>query len=288
MVNFDLIVARNLEHLLELLAANPEARMVAGATDFIPFVLAGKWRPQLAVDITGVQELRGWRSAGGWLEIGPLVTHSELAGSALLRQKAVALAEAAASVGDPLIRARATVGGNICTGSPAADTVPALLVLGAEVSLLSQAGSRSLPLTAFLTGPGKTALRPGEVLAAIRFPIPTERTGTAFLKLGKRQAMAISVANAAALVEVDQGRITACRLALGAQAPTVVRCSAVEAHLTNAAWDVASLALSAALVLDAICPIDDVRASAGYRRAVAPELARRVLAQAGERIEQQR
>jgi CO/xanthine dehydrogenase FAD-binding subunit len=284
MNDFDLVVARDLQHLLTLLAQDPEARMVAGATDFIPFVQAGKWRPRVAVDITGVQELRGWRSADGWVEIGPLVTHSDLASSALLRQTAAALAEAAASVADPLIRARATLGGNICTASPAADTVSALFILEAEVTLLSQAGSRCLPLSAFLIGPGKTALRPGEVLAAIRFPIPSPHTGTAFLKLGRRQAMAISVAHAAALVELDGGRITACRLALGALAPTVVRCSAVEAYLKNKPWDPAGLAEATALVSEAIRPIDDVRASAGYRRAVAPELARRVLVQAGEKI----
>jgi len=284
MQDFDLVVARDLQHLLALLTHDPGARIVAGATDFIPFVQAGKWRPRLAVDITRVQELRGCRSTDGWVEVGPLVTLGELSGSEFLRQKVVALAEAAASMADPLIRTRATIGGNICTASPAADTVPALLILGAELTLLSQAGSRCLPLSTFLIGPGKTALRPGEVLAAIRFPIPTARTGTAFLKLGKRQAMAISVANAAALVELDGAQITACRLALGALAPTVVRCPAVETSLKNKPWDPASLAEVAALASEAISPIDDVRASASYRRLVAPELARRVLLQAGEKI----
>jgi len=287
MFDFEVVVARDLQHLLALLAHDPDARIVAGATDFIPFVNAGKWRPRLAIDITGVQELRGCWPADGWVEIGSLVTHSELSGSAFLRQKAAALAEAAAAVADPLIRARATIGGNICTASPAADIVPALFILGAELTLLNQAGSRRLPLSAFLIGPGKTALRPGEVLAAIRFPVPTARTGTAFLKLGRRQAMAISVANAAAFVELDDGRITACRLALGALAPTVVRCAAVEAYLKNKRWNAASLAESAALVFEAICPIDDVRASASYRRAIAPQLAQRVLVEAGEKIGRQ-
>jgi CO/xanthine dehydrogenase FAD-binding subunit len=282
MRDFDLVVGWNLQHLLALLADNPDAQIVAGATDLIPFVQAGKWRPRLVVDITGVRELGGYHSSDGWVEIGPLVTHGELANSTLLRKEAAALAEAAASVGDPMIRNRATIGGNICTASPAADTVPALLILGTELTLLSQTGSRCLPLSEFLIGPGKSALRPGEVLAAIRFPIPAARTGTAFLKLGKRQAMAISVANAAALVERDGARITSCRLALGALAPTAVRCPAVEASLKNKPWDSAGLAEAAALASEAISPIDDVRASASYRRLVAPELARRVLVQAGE------
>jgi CO/xanthine dehydrogenase FAD-binding subunit len=287
MVDFDVIVVRDLQQLLEVLASEPDARIVAGATDFIPFVQAGKWRPRLAVEITGVEELRGHRLTDGWLEIGPLVTHRELASSALLREKAAALAEAAQSVGDPLIRARATIGGNICTGSPAADAVPALLVLGAQLTLLSQTSSRCVPLSEFLVGPGKTALRPGEVLAAIRFPVDSASAGTAFVKLGRRQAMAISVANAAAYVEMDGDRITACRVALGSLAPTVVRCSAMEAHLIGKLWDAGALAGSAAMVSEAVRPIDDVRASASYRRAVAPDLARRALVQAGEKIGRQ-
>ena len=169
---FDLAVARDLPHLLDLLADHPTARPVAGATDFIPFVQAGKWRPDLAVDITGIADLHYLRSAGGFLEIGPLVTHAELAGSTTVRSHALALAQAAESVADLQIRGRATVGGNICTASPAADTVPALLALDAEVVLTSRGGTRRLALESFLRGPGRTALGPGEILTGIRFPIP--------------------------------------------------------------------------------------------------------------------
>ena len=229
---FDLAVARDLPHLLDLLADHPTARLIAGATDFIPFVQAGKWRPDLAVDITGIADLHYLRSAGGFLEIGPLVTHSELAGSTTVRSHALALAQAAESVADQQIRGRATVGGNICTASPAADTVPALLALDAELVLTSRGGTRRLALESFLRGPGRTALAPGEILTGIRFPIPGPRSGSAFVKLGRRSAMAISIVNAAAVIVLDSaGRPAAARLALGSVAPTVVRCRAAETAL---------------------------------------------------------
>ena len=280
---FDLAVARDLPHLLDLLADHPTARPVAGATDFIPFVQAGKWRPDLAVDITGIADLHHLRIAAGFLEIGPLVTHGELAGSTLVRKHALALAQAAESVADLQIRGRATVGGNICTASPAADTVPALLALDAEVVLTSRGGIRRLALESFLRGPGRTALGPGEILAGVRFPILGPQAGSSFVKLGRRSAMAISIVNAAAVIVLDSaGRLAAARLALGSVAPTVVRCRAAEAALAAGGGAVmasvpAAFTAAASLVTGTIRPIDDVRASAAYRIAVAPEIARRAL-----------
>jgi len=278
--DFDLVIARSLPHLLELLVQNAEARIVAGATDFIPFVRAGRWLPQLAVDISRLEELRYLREADGWLEIGALTTHCELVSSPLLRQRAPVLAEAAGCIADPQVRARATLGGNLCTASPAADTAPALLVLDAEVTLLSQGGERRLPLDAFLRGPGETALAPGEVLAGVRFPIPPAGAGMAFLKLGRRKAMAISVANAAALLAHENERIGQARLALGAVAPTAVRCPAAERFVVGRQPDETLFAAAADRVLETIRPISDVRASAAYRRLVAVTLARRALIQA--------
>ena len=283
MYDFDLVVARDLDQLMGILAANPNARLVAGATDFIPFVRAGKWQPRLAIDITGINELRFCRLVNGWIELGPLVTHAEMAASPLLRSHAAALAEAAASVADPSIRGRATLGGNICTASPAADTVPALLVLDTELVLANAYGTRRLALVDFLKGPGRTSLASGEALVAVRFPLPG--AGTRFLKLGRRQAMAISVVNAAALVRTADGTVLEGRLALGAVAPTVVRCRPAERCLVNAPVQnpilaAAAFAAAAHRVTETISPIDDVRASGRYRQVVAVELARRALAEA--------
>lgn len=290
MSEFDLIIARDLRHLLESLAERPDSRIVAGATDFIPLVGAGKWKPRRVIDITRVQELHFIRRMPGWLCLGPLTTHGEAAESPCIKRIATALAEACASVADPLIRGRATLGGNLCTASPAADSVPAMLALGAELRLASLDGERRLPLEKFLIGPGKTALLPGEVLAEICLPVSPGPVGSGFFKLGRRRAMAISVANAAAWIRVDAGTIFDIRLALGSVAPTVVRCRKAEAALRGRrVIDIEARASEdgdwLGVVRDDISPIDDVRASGAYRRRVAAPLVQRMVAKALERAE---
>ncbi len=151
------------------------------------------------------------------------------------------------------------------------------------MELVSAAGERRVPLGAFLLGPGKTALRTGEALTGIRFRELAPGSGTRFLKLGRRQAMAISVANVAALVQTSDAQIVTVRLAMGSVAPTAVRCGPAEAYLEGLSPDPLSFAAAAARVSETICPIDDVRASAAYRRFVAVELARRALVEACER-----
>ena len=267
--------------------------MVAGATDFVPLVRAGRWRTSLAVDISRLDELRYIRPVDGGLEIGALTTHAALMRSRLVQQHAPVLAEAARQVAGPQVQARATLGGNICTASPAADTVPALLVLDAIAVLVSPEGQRRLPLVEYLTGPGQTARRPGEMLQGIALPPPPPGAGMAFEKLGKRKALIISVVNAAALLIPEGGRsaglqgirIGEARLALGAVAPTVVRCGAAEAFLVGQEPSEALFAAAAERVEDSIQPIGDVRASAEYRRVAAVALARRALARAWEACE---
>jgi CO/xanthine dehydrogenase FAD-binding subunit len=150
------------------------------------------------------------------------------------------------------------------------------------VRLVSQDGERSLPLSEFVTGPGQTARRPGELLKSVWIPCPPAGAGTAFEKLGKRRALIISIVNAAALLVLREGRIGEARLALGAVAPTVVRCTAAEEWLLGKAPDPELLKQAAQRVLEAIRPIGDVRASAGYRRSAAVGLARRALLRASE------
>jgi len=283
MFGFDLVVSRSVAHALEVLADHPHAMPVAGATDFIPAVRAGRWRPQLAVDISRLEDLRYLDRSGSSLEIGALTSHAELASSPLVRQFIPVLAEAAGCVGDGQVRARATLGGNLCTASPAADTVPALLVLDASVRLLSRAGERCLRLEDFLQGPGRTALAPGELLAGVTVPLPPAGSGMAFEKLGRRKVLACSVVNAAALLAPlgglagEEGCIHHARLALGAVAPVAVRCRPSEECLVGRPPDAAVFDEAAAAAVRSIQPIGDVRASAEYRRAVSVPLARRCL-----------
>jgi xanthine dehydrogenase FAD-binding subunit len=290
MTGFDLMVGQSVDHTLEILSEHPGATLVAGATDFIPLVRAGRWRTDLAVDISRLEELRYIRSVDGGLEIGALTTHADLVRSPLVQERASVLAEAAGQVGGPQIQARATLGGNICTASPAADTVPALLVLDAVLLLAGHDGRRRLPLAEYLTGPGQTAGHPGEILQAVHIPPAPKGAGMAFEKLGKRKALIISIVNAGALLVVEgrppgatgTGRILEARLALGAVAPTVVRCIAAEEFLIGQEAKEATFGAAAGKAQQAIQPIGDVRASAVYRRVAAGALAQRVLARAWE------
>lgn len=293
MLDFDLMVPHHLQECIEILAEHPGARLVAGATDFIPLVSAGKWKVDLAIDISHLEELRAFRVERDALYLGSLTTHAEAASSAVIRQRATALAEACASVADPMIRGRATLGGNLCTASPAADSVPALLALGAELCLLSVKGERRLSLDDFLLGPGRTALQPGEVLVEIKLPLLNKvHTASAFIKLGRRMAMAISVANAAAWMHLQENKVESVRVSLGSVAPTVVRSRLLEEALLKCpslelAQKMESIELGAEVwareVRQDISPIDDVRASGAYRRQVAGTLAQRAVRKAWER-----
>jgi xanthine dehydrogenase FAD-binding subunit len=294
MLDFDLVIAKDLGQLLQLLGERPDSRVVAGATDFVPLVGAGKWKPKVAIDISRIEELRGIRYEREGLCIGPLTTHDEAATSVCIKREAQALAEACLSVADPLIRSRATLGGNLCTSSPAADSVPAMLAMGTELKLASLEGSRRMPLTDFLLGPGKNALRSGEIVERIDLPFPSPGSGSAFIKLGRRRAMAISVTNAAAWVHLEGGIIAEARIALGSVGPTVLRCRKAEAALRGRSLaDLMALAPEGgidegewlAIVREDISPIDDIRASGDYRRRVAVPLAQRAVERACERAE---
>jgi len=193
------------------------------------------------------------------------------------------LAQALVDLGSPPIRNMGTLGGNICTASPAADTLPPLVALGAEVELASvhaqRLVTRRLPLDQFLLGPGRTALAPGEVLTAVLAPLPPASTGQSgrcvqhFEKVGRRSALAVAVVSLAAVLQLGpRGVVTEARLAWGSVAPTIWRCAEAEAFLTGRTLTLTSLRGAAALVRQQVRPISDVRASADYRREVAGNL----------------
>ena len=275
---FDLVFASSEEEILRFLGEG--TRLIAGGTDLIPFMRAGRLAPQVLVDIGRIPSLRGiWRE-DGWLRVGAATTHAELVRSPLVREMVPMLAEAAGHIGSQQVRNRGTIGGNICTASPAADTVPPLLALGAMVRVVSRKGERRLPLEAFLHGPGQTALQPDEYLADVWIPLPSRRPAQAFLKIGQRNAMAISLVNGAVALSLRDGVIDHVALALGAVAPTVVRCRATEAMLCGRQLQPALLSEAAEAVRQSIRPISDVRGSCAYREYLAVVVARRLLEQA--------
>lgn len=264
---------QDMAEALRLLAGGPR-RVLAGGTDLYPgagAVLAGDM-----LDLTGLAALRGISSGPDGVRIGACTTWSEVA-DADLPPALDALRQAARQVGGRQIQNAGTLGGNLCNASPAADGVPPLLALDAMVELESAMGRRSMALSDFLIGPRRTALRPDEVLAAVVIPSGALAGRSAFLKLGARAYLVISIAMVAARVHVAEGRIADAAIAVGACGPVARRLPAVEAALIGASLTDAPKRVRRDDVAAALTPIDDVRASAAYRLVAATELVVRAL-----------
>ncbi|MCS7057133.1 MAG: FAD binding domain-containing protein [Thermoflexales bacterium] len=273
----------SLERTLALLAERQgEARLIAGGTDLVVEFDRKLRSPCALIDISrlpGLDFIR--RDDAGWIHLGPLVTHNDVVASDLCIAQALPLAQACRQVGAPQIRNRGTVAGNLVTGSPANDTITALMALDARVTLRSLQGERSIALADFYTGVRRTVMRPDEMLVEIAFRALRPNQRGAFLKLGLRQAQAIAVVNCAVVLTMDaEGRIEDARIALGAVAPVIIRAREAEQRLIGRAPDEATIQQAAELAAQATQPIDDIRGSAAYRRDATAVLVRRALRQA--------
>ena len=281
-------VPTTLQEALALKAQHgPTARVIAGATDLLLEMERGQRRAPDGgdlglIDLTHIPGLDEIRLEDGAITLGPLVTHNQCVADARLVAHAFPLTRACWEVGAPQIRNRATVAGNLITASPANDAIVPLLALDASVTLTSLArGSRTLPLRNFITGFRRVDLADDELLTAIRFRALTSQQEGTFIKLGLRRAQAISVNSIAAVISWDAARqrVEQAALALGAVAPTVVRAREAEEFLAGKSLDDATIAQAATLAVRAARPIDDIRSSADYRRAMVETLTARILAQ---------
>ncbi len=247
--------------------------------------LAGPEAPEILVSLGRIPGFDGIEQRDdGRVAIGPMATMATLERSALLRERYTALAQGAGYVGAPTIRNRATIGGNLCHARPAADTAPPCYVLAAELVARSTAGTRAIAADEFFLAPGRSALRPGEVVEAVVLPAQAPYQGSAYEKLINRATLEISIVGVAASLTLDApgGAITAARIALGAVGPTPLRAHAVEAALVGRTLGEALDAATAAAVTDAR-PIDDHRGSAAFRRDAVATLTRRALLAAHRR-----
>jgi carbon-monoxide dehydrogenase medium subunit len=262
-----------------------DGRFLAGGTDLIIQIRRGKLRPRHVVGLHRVPGLDGI-DANGSVTLGALVTHRALERHSAFQGPLRALVEGAEVVGGHQVRNVGTVGGNIVNASPAADVTPVLLALDTTVTCVGPGGERTLPLDGFLVGPGQTALRPGELLTALRFSALPGRSATAFLKAGRRKAMEISVVCVAARLTLDAAgeRCAEARIALGAVAPTTRRARAAERALEGRAPTPDALREAGRLAAVESQPISDVRASARYRTLVVETLVTRALTRCLERI----
>jgi CO/xanthine dehydrogenase FAD-binding subunit len=255
--------------------------IVAGATDHYP-ARVGRAPVEDVLDVTAIARLRGISPVDGGWQIGALATWTDLVETPL-PSLFDGLKAAALTVGGLQIQARGTVVGNVCNASPAADGMPGLLALDAQVELASRGGARIVPIGDFVTGNRRTARRPDELVTSLFVPAPLPGTTvtSAFEKLGSRAYLVISIAMVAAVIEADaDGRIARARLAVGACSEVAQRLPALEAELVGRPADAATAELVDARHLADLTPIDDVRGSAAYRREAALTVVRRALERA--------
>jgi CO/xanthine dehydrogenase FAD-binding subunit len=253
----------------------PGIQVLSGGTDFYP-ALGDRVAQEPVMDISGLCELRGISTDASYIRIGGLTTWSDIIRTPL-PHCFDALKSAAREVGSVQIQNRGTVAGNLCNASPAADGVPPLLTLDAEVELASSAGSRRMPLADFIVGNRKTQRRPDELLTAVWVPRTLEDARSAFLKLGVRRYLVISISMVAVVILEDAGKVIAARVAVGSCSVVARRLRTLERELVGAPLrDGLGLRVTPDH-LASLCPIDDVRATAEYRRDASLILVQRAL-----------
>ncbi|MGQ9490744.1 MAG: FAD binding domain-containing protein [Anaerolineae bacterium] len=279
MPRFDYVRAHSIEQALQLLADPAHvSRPLAGGTDMLVLIRHEKPTFDRVVDISRVPEMKAIERRGDEIIVGAAVTFTEAAESPLLQEVAAVLVEASLTVGGPAIRNTGTLGGNVANAAAGADGVPPLVCLDAVAHLQSMAGSRSLPVSEFIQGPNRTALRPGELLTHFTFPLPPAGTQQAFIKLGRRNAQAISRLSIAAAGHLDTaGRIDYVRLVPGAAMPSPRRVVKVEAFLMGQVPDDALLVEAGRRTAEAMIAVTGRRWSTEYKEVAIQALAERAL-----------
>ncbi|MEE8354455.1 MAG: xanthine dehydrogenase family protein subunit M [Candidatus Bathyarchaeia archaeon] len=280
---FNLHRPASLGEALELMASLESVKPIAGGTDLLPLMRDRAIAVDEIVDIQGLQELKGITIEDGGLRIGALTTLTEIMESPLVAEKAPVLREAVGHIGSVQTRNQGTLAGNLCNASPAADTPPALMVLGAQASIASTRGARKVPVEELFAGPKRNSLGKGELVTEIIIPELPPGSGAAFEKLGRRKGNTLAVVNAAAYIAMDGKKCVDARIALGAIAATPIRLPAVEATYKGRELTPEAIEESSRACYALVSPVDDVRASAEYRREMACVLVKRAIVKAHAR-----
>ena len=275
---------RTVEEAVSFLAANVGAQVLAGGTDLLVKMRAGMIEPDAVVDLKAIPGLHGIESGPGGIRIGAATSCAEIGEHAGLRRAWPGVVEALTLIGSTQVQGRATLAGNLCNASPAADSVPALIAAGAVCEIAGPAGMREASVETVVTGPGRTSLARGELIVGIRLAQPRPHGGDAYLRFIPRTEMDIAVVGVGvALVLDDAGTCTHARVGLGAVAPTPLRVDAAGAALIGTRVDAAALEALGRATSAACKPIDDKRGTIDFRIKVAGVLARRAAATALER-----
>ncbi len=267
MKRFDYLRPDNMADAIAALQATEEPCVLAGGTDLLIGLKTRTVKPQCLIDLKGIPDLDAIQYDNGF-KLGALTTVRDIEVSPLIREKIPVLSEAAATLGSIQIRNRATVGGNLCHGSPAADMAAILLAMNSKVEIATGNGARTIELDQFFSAPNQTALKPNEVLSQIIIPEEIERFKGIYLKHGPRKAMDIGIVNIAIVLDADaaSGLCNQIMIALGAVAPRPIRARKAEALLNGAKLNPEAIQKAAGAAADEATPITDFRASAGYRK----------------------
>jgi carbon-monoxide dehydrogenase medium subunit len=281
---FDYYRASTVAEASDLLQKHPGAKLLAGGHSLIPLLKLRLAAPPALIDIGRIAELKGVTVANGTVRIGALTTHADLAASTVLRQHCPALAEAAKQVGDPAVRNRGTIGGNVAHADPASDLPTVLTALGARFTVTGPAGTKTIDAGGFFTGMMETALGEHDLLTAIEIPAKADSQGMAYVKF-VHPASRYAVIGVAASLTVSRGTYAAAAVAVGGLVPQPRRASAVERALTGQGVSADRIAAAASLIAQDLGTdiLGDLYASAEYRKAVAPVWVRRALTAAADR-----
>lgn len=288
MKDFEYHLPETLEEACQLLKKyDGRAKVLAGGTDLIPGMYHRELAPEQVINIKGIPGLNfiaNEESKG--LVLGSLVTFNEIIYSPIIEEHYPILKEVSGKIASHQVRNLATIGGNLCNAAPSADSAPILIALDSTVTLMGPGGKeRTLLLEKFLTGPGETALAPGEILTQIHIPLLKPRTGISYIKQTTRQALEIAVVGVAALIQLENKTDKCCsaRLVIGACATTPLRICAAEEILIGKKMADKDIEAAAQAASEAVEPITDVRASELYREEMVRVQSKRALAEAMSR-----
>lgn len=275
----------SVDDAVSLLAADGDANILAGGTDLMVQLVSGMRTTRHVVDIKRIAELNEVTQAadGSWT-LGAAVCSAELNENVKLKAEWPGVLEAADLIGSMQVQGRATMAGNLCNASPAADSVPALVAANATVTIAGPSGRRTAPVNSITTAPGKTSLEKGELIISINLPPKPARSGEAYLRFIPRSEMDIAVVGAGVFVTLDEAGIcTTARASLGAVAPTVLLFDNADGILVGSKVDEQALEKAAEILMSACRPIDDKRGTAEYRTEIAGVLFKRAAKIAIER-----
>lgn len=284
---FDLVIPTDIEGALAALAESESDTSVVplcGGTNTMVDLRSRSVAPDTLVQLGKLPELRGIKEEDGKVIVGGTTTVSDLLRHPDMPRLGAAIVDAAKVFAGQMVRNAATIAGNICCGSPAADLVPPLLALDAVVTLQSKEGSREVPLSDFYTGYKQNVRQPNELITQVSWPVPAANSTNTFYKLARRKGDAITIVGVAVSMTVEQGKCEQVRIALGSVSPYVKRATQAEAFLQGQALTPELIQQAAESAVDESSPVDDVRATAEYRKHGVLTLTRRLLTQALESL----